>query len=113
MRLHPERYALALLLLVLSLGARGEAVVVIEHWPPREIVDAAAGDVTGGRAVELTRALFARPDMDLTFRSMPGCGRSRPALRHLAAVAAGGARARDQSRAAVHEGQRQLPRHPG
>ncbi len=71
MKLHPERYALALLSLLFSLAARGEAVVVVEHWPPWEIVDADTGAITGGRAVELTRTLFGRLNVDVTFRNVP------------------------------------------
>ena len=71
MKWHPERYALALLLLVFSPALRAEAVVVVEHWPPWEIVDAETGEVMGGKAVELTRALFARLDVEVSFRNVP------------------------------------------
>lgn len=71
MNWHSKRYMLALVLLVYAIAARGEAVVVVEHWPPWELVDADTGEVSGGKAVELTRALFERLDVELDFQKVP------------------------------------------
>lgn len=61
----------ALLLSATPVSARDEIVVVVEHWPPWEIVDPDMGEITGGKAVELTRALFARLDVEMSFRAVP------------------------------------------
>ncbi len=61
----------ALLLSATPVSARDEVVVVVEHWPPWEIVDPDTGEVIGGKAVELTRALFERLDVEVGFRTVP------------------------------------------
>lgn len=60
-------------LMVISAPTRaddGRAVVIVGHWPPWEFVDETTGRISGP-AVELTRAIFQRMNVETDFRVVP------------------------------------------